>query len=459
MQNAHADDVVWIEALCALGQQAADGAHPRQALQQIVEHVVCGFDADSGSLALIIEGTVDELELAAGTDLLPGRIGTTLPRGMGVYGHVIATRQPLLVNGDAAETGLPLPLHAVGRRSAHSAMCWPLVAAGRTIGALAVNRAGSHPRYTRGDLERGETLVRLVALVVANHGAIVERESRILELSTLSATMQRMVALLEDARATAVVPEPSGATEEIHVGATRAVSASHATNAPSGSAVGSLLSSFDALADELDGTPGSDGVPALVVQAREAMLRVTRIVEDMRADARPVTGTDWEAVDLHRMLDTTLDLVRHELRRSAKVVRCYGEQPVVECMPSRLAQVFLTLLVNASQAIEGNGTITLETGADESTAWVSIDDTGCGIASANLGRLFEPFFTTRPVGQGAGLGLAIANSIVRKHGGRIDVESELGRGTRVTVRLPLRQAPPEPICAGSTPEGADLRAA
>ena len=453
MQNGHADDVAWIEALCALGQQAADGAHPRQALQQIVEHVVRGFDADSGSLALIVDGAVDELELVAGTDLLPGRIGTSLPRGMGVYGHVIATRQPLLVNGDAAETGLPLPLHAAGRRSAHSAMCWPLVAAGRTIGAVAVNRAGGHPRYTRGDLDRGETLIRLVALVVAHHGAIVERESRILELSTLSATMQRMYALLEDARTPAAVPEPPGATEDVHAGATRAASA------PSGSPVGSLLSSFDALADELDGTSASDSVPGLIVQAREALLRVTRIVEDMRADARAAAGTDWEAVDLRRTLDTTLDLVRHELRRGAKVVRCYGEQPVVECMPSRLGQVFLTLLVNAGQAIEGNGTITIETGADESTAWVSIDDTGCGIAPADLGRMFEPFFTTRPVGQGAGLGLAIANSIVRKHGGRIDVESELGRGTRVTVRLPLHQTPPEPICARATPEGVDLRAA
>ncbi len=418
MPSAHADDVVWIEALCALGQQAAHGAHPQQTLQQIVEHVVSGFDADSGSLALMVEGAADELELAAGTDLLPGRIGTPLPRAMGVYGHVIATRQPLLVNGDAAETGLPLPLHAVGRRSAHSAMCWPLVAAGRTVGALAVTRAGSHPRYTRDDLERGETLVRLVALVVANHGAIVERESRILELSTLSATMQRIYALLEDARVQAVVPEPSAATEPMEVGASDIVGAS--SDIPAGS----LRSSFDAL-----------------------------------ANARAAAGIDWETVDLHRTLDTTLDLVRHEIRHKAKLVRCYGEQPVVECMPSRLAQVFLTLLINASQAIEGKGIITLETGADESTAWVSIDDTGCGIAPVNLGRLFEPFFTTRPVGQGAGLGLAIANSIVRKHGGRIDVESELGRGTRVTVRLPLRQAPPGPICAGSTPEAADLRAA
>ena len=106
-------------------------------------------------------------------------------------------------------------------------------------------------------------------------------------------------------------------------------------------------------------------------------------------------------------------------------------------MPSRLNQVFLNLLVNAGQSIEGNGTITISTGFDDSEAWVAIADTGCGIAPENLNRIFDPFYTTKPVGQGTGLGLSVSHSIVRKHGGRIDVDSEPGKGTRFTVRLPF----------------------
>jgi signal transduction histidine kinase len=109
-------------------------------------------------------------------------------------------------------------------------------------------------------------------------------------------------------------------------------------------------------------------------------------------------------------------------------------------MPSRLNQVFLNLLVNAGQSIDGNGRITISTGVDQDEAWIAVADTGCGIPAENLNRIFDPFFTTKPVGQGTGLGLSVSHAIVRKHGGRIDVESEPGRGTRFIVRLPLTQS-------------------
>src|SRR6476646_256760 len=99
-------DLAWIGALYALGQKAANGAHPQQVRHEILEHIVRGFDAESGSIELIVDGTVDQLELAAGTDLPPGLVGSALPRGTGVFGHVVATGHPVLVNGDVAETGL-----------------------------------------------------------------------------------------------------------------------------------------------------------------------------------------------------------------------------------------------------------------------------------------------------------------------------------------------------------------
>ncbi len=190
-------DFAWICALYELGQKAANGAHPQQVRQEILQHVVQGFAAESGSIALIVDGTSDHLEIAAGMDLPMGLIGTALPRGTGVFGHVVAIGQPVLVNDNAAETGLPLRDRGERQRSTHSAMCWPLRVSGRTIGAVAVNRAKNNPRYTAEDLDRGRSLASLVALVMANHRMHVERDNRILELSTLNATMQRINAMLE----------------------------------------------------------------------------------------------------------------------------------------------------------------------------------------------------------------------------------------------------------------------
>ena len=137
----------------------------------------------------------------------------------------------------------------------------------------------------------------------------------------------------------------------------------------------------------------------------------------------------------------------------ASIVRSYGELPEIQCLPSRLNQVFLNLLVNAGHAIDANGTITVSTGVAGHEAWVRVVDTGCGIPPEHVNRIFEPFFTTKPVGQGTGLGLSVSYSIVRKHGGRIEVESNVGRGSRFTVFLPLRQTP-DAIESRATPAAA-----
>jgi len=180
-------------------------------------------------------------------------------------------------------------------------------------------------------------------------------------------------------------------------------------------------------------------IAALLAESRDGLLRVKRIVQDLRDFSRGGAEEIWQAVDLHVALNSTLNIVHSELKHKATIVKAYGTLPEVECMPSRLNQVFLNLLVNAGHAINGTGTITISTGADAAEAWVSIGDTGCGIAPEHLGRIFDPFFTTKPVGQGTGLGLSVSQSIVHKHGGRIEVESRIGQGTRFTVRLPLRQ--------------------
>jgi len=456
-------DLAWISALYALGQKAANGANPRQVQQEILEHIVRGLDAESGSIALLVEGSDDQLEVAAGTDLPKGVIGSALPRGTGVFGHVVATGQPVLVNGDAAETGLPMRTSQTRDRATHSAMCWPLRVQEQTIGALAVNRAADCPRYTVRDLDQGQALASLLALVIANHQMHVERDNRIVELSTMNAAMQRMNASLEDAQNQVIQAEKLASIGQISAGVAHEINnpvafvLSNLTSLESYVAqIGELLgryvegelalsplpqalSAASALRKSKDFDFLRGDIVTLLSESRDGLMRVKRIVQDLRDFSRGGADETWQFVDLHAALDSTLNIVRNEIKYKASIVRSYGDLPEIQCLPSRLNQVFLNLLVNAGHAIDANGTITVSTGVDSQEAWVRVADTGCGIAPEHLNRIFEPFFTTKPVGQGTGLGLSVSYAIVRKHGGRIEVESTIGRGTRFTVFLPLQQ--------------------
>jgi len=176
----------------------------------------------------------------------------------------------------------------------------------------------------------------------------------------------------------------------------------------------------------------------LLRESGEGIARIKQIVQDLKDFSR-VDEAERQWADLHRGLDSTLNVVWNELKYKAEVVKDYGTLPPVECVPSQLNQVFLNLLVNAAHAIDTRGTITLRTGVRNDEVFVEIADTGRGIAPEHRNRIFEPFFTTKPVGQGTGLGLSLAYGIVQKHGGRIEVESEVGKGAAFRVWLPVRR--------------------
>jgi signal transduction histidine kinase len=180
-------------------------------------------------------------------------------------------------------------------------------------------------------------------------------------------------------------------------------------------------------------------VVALLAESRDGILRVKHIVQDLKDFSRGGVDEAWESVNLHEAIERTVNIVRNEIKHKARIETSFGNLPDVECLPSRLHQVFLNLIVNAGHAIEASGTITISTGASASEIWVRFEDTGCGIAKEHLNRIFEPFFTTKPVGQGTGLGLSLSYAIVRQHGGCIEVDSEVGRGSQFTIRLPVRQ--------------------
>ena len=180
----------------------------------------------------------------------------------------------------------------------------------------------------------------------------------------------------------------------------------------------------------------------LVAESRDGLERVKRIVSDLRDFSR-VGETEWQWASLHSCLDSTLNVVMNEIKYKAEVVKDYGELPDIECMPFQLNQVFLNLLVNAAQAIDDRGTITLRTRADADHVLVQVSDSGCGIPPDVVKRIFDPFFTTKPVGKGTGLGLSVTHSIVARHHGAITVDSVMGQGTTFTVRLPKAQTAKE----------------
>ncbi len=184
-----------------------------------------------------------------------------------------------------------------------------------------------------------------------------------------------------------------------------------------------------------------EDLPVLMRETRDGVVRVQQIVRDLKDFSRVDDSHDWQWTDVHQGIDSTLALVASEVKPKADVVKEYGALPNVECLPSQINQVVMSLLRNAAQAIGGDrGQITVRTGVDDQHVWIEIDDTGSGIAAKNLPRIFDPFFTTKPVGQGRGLGLSLSYGIVQAHRGRIDVRSEVGKGSAFRVLLPVRQS-------------------
>ncbi|MDX2180760.1 MAG: ATP-binding protein [Bryobacteraceae bacterium] len=206
-----------------------------------------------------------------------------------------------------------------------------------------------------------------------------------------------------------------------------------------------LEKSLDVVARQLEGTASQktlrilETMRSLIQVDRLACERISGVIRSLKIHAR-LEDEGFQEVNLNDLLDDSIRLVNAEYKRRVQIVREYGELPPVECSPQLMSQVFLNILVNAAQAIEGEGTITVRTAMDGEKAHLSIADTGHGMSEDCKKRIFSAGFTTKPVGVGTGLGLTISRKIVEdRHGGSIDFESEVGRGTTFHIRIPAKQ--------------------
>lgn len=174
----------------------------------------------------------------------------------------------------------------------------------------------------------------------------------------------------------------------------------------------------------------------LIEESLDGSERVRKIVQNLKTFSR-VDQAEEQLADLNECLESTIAIVWNEIKYKATLEKELADLPDLHCNPQELNQVFTNILVNAAQAIEKNGLIKIRSWLDGDVVKISFQDNGSGIAPENREKIFEPFFTTKPVGEGTGLGMSISYEIVKKHGGDILLESEVGQGTTFTLSFPL----------------------
>jgi signal transduction histidine kinase len=179
-------------------------------------------------------------------------------------------------------------------------------------------------------------------------------------------------------------------------------------------------------------------IPVLLKDSRDGAWAAGKIVNDLKSFALP--GKDkLMPVDINKGLESTLNVVHHEIKYSATVIRDFRRIPMVDGYPQMLNQVFMNILLNAAQAIKEKGKIKIVTKQEGNNIVITISDNGCGIEKEHLSKIFDPFFTTKEVGKGTGLGMNISYNIIKEHKGTINVKSKVGNGTTFDITLPGKE--------------------
>ncbi|MBU1872091.1 MAG: GHKL domain-containing protein [Candidatus Omnitrophica bacterium] len=217
---------------------------------------------------------------------------------------------------------------------------------------------------------------------------------------------------------------------------TLAAGIAHEINNPLGFLISNLETMHDYAGDIEKGRGDAVKIKELdeiTKESLEGAQRIKKIVQDLRTFSRK-SELQHVSVDINQILESTLSIVWNEIKYKVDVIKDYQAKTNIYSDPTELSQVFLNLLINASQAIGDKGSITLSTWQNDEDIFIRVSDTGCGISQEVLPKIFDPFFTTNK--KGTGLGLSVSYNIVKKYNGDIRVQSTVGEGTSFTVRLP-----------------------
>jgi len=415
---SHILSVSWIYDLYRLGH-AAFGDNSGEIYQKILEHIVKGFSATSGSLALRGDPGTDELTIVAGIDLPKRAMGAKVKFGEGVLGKVAQEGTPLLLNGDVSrDTRFKNKQAREETRTPLSAMCWPLKVDEAIIGVLSINN-NTGIEFQTEQLQQGSVITNLVSVVIEN--------------ANLHSAQKSLIHQLQEAQAQLLQSEKMASVGQLAAGI------AHEINNPVNAIVNTVGPLEEVVANiDKDPEAAKEAVEMVKVVQRGAQ-RTKAIVAALHNYSR----TDDESIvdfDIDRSIDDSLELLRHLLKQNVTVEKKYKNPGRVRGHAGQINQVFMNLLTNAAQALAGreNATVTIETGGDADGVEVKIIDNGPGIPPEVLPRIWDPFFTTKDVGEGTGLGLSIVHELVERHGGTIDCHTKIGEGTTFTVKLPRK---------------------
>jgi two-component system, NtrC family, sensor kinase len=199
----------------------------------------------------------------------------------------------------------------------------------------------------------------------------------------------------------------------------------------------------------LEGASPEDPKTAVLEKIERQTFRAAKIVNGLLNLARPAQ-VDSGPCDINTVINDVLSLLEHQFKNGSIQVRkeLASDPPVVQGVEHTLQQVFLNLFLNARDAMPKGGWLTIASRQERGSAVIEVADTGSGIPAEQLSRIYDPFFTTKAIGKGTGLGLSITYGIVQEHGGTISCDSQVGQGTRFSIRLPLAEARPQAAGAG-----------
>ena len=400
------------------------------------------LDAELSSVMLL-----DERRQALHWEIADGGVTTgvlrqmTVAIGEGIAGTVAATGEPIVVTDAEHDPRVARRVDAATGFRTRSIVCVPIRFRGTVTGVIQVlnKRVGT---FTAQDREVLELIAAEAGVAIENARVYATLEERVrertTELRTTNAQLTATLAELRQAQAQLVQSEKMAALGSLVAGI------AHEINTPLGAMTSNtdvVLRGLGRLAPDIPASRASvlQLLDDLLRTNAEACQRIAIIVRNLQSFAR-LDEAEWKTADLREGMDSTLALVAHLHRGRIEIVREYGEVPPVACHPGQLNQVFMNLLVNAIQAIEGQGTIRIRLRVDGQDVRVDVEDTGSGIAPEHLTRIFDPGFTTKGVGVGTGLGLAICHRIVAAHEGTIGVTSRPGAGSVFSVRLPLARS-------------------
>lgn len=367
---------------------------------------------------------------------------------LSVVRYVERTAETLAIDDASADPRFARDA-SVSRRKARSILCLPVMRQGQIAGVLYLENGLTAAAFTEGHVRLLELLAAQAAISIENAALYDTLEQKVAartrELAEKNEELVQKNAEILRAQGQLVQSEKMASLGQLVAGV------AHEINNP----INFIASGLPSLRRDVDKV--AEMVPAaardatfekvrgrlakLLTAIQEGAQRTAEIVKNLRSFSR-LDEAVQKAADLHEGLDSTLVLLGSKVRDGIRVEKEYGALPLVECFPSQLNQVFMNLLVNAIQAMDERGTLTIRTERPgPNTVRVSIADTGKGIPPDILAKIFDPFFTTKPVGEGTGLGLSISHEIIAKHRGRLTVESQVGVGTTFRIELPIAAGP------------------